>query len=598
MSRTHLNHGRVKVGDLRELGRQQLLDILDSIAGTKVLVWDECLTGPLGLIAEYSVLKEHDVVKMFPMSASGLPAVRADNVVFIVRPTVENCDVIAANIRAEETKGGSGLKTEYHSLFVPKKSLFCEKRLKEGGVFGSLTIYELAIYLYPLDSDLLSMELPDTFREVCLEGDPTSLHYAAKALTQLQIICGTIPRIYGKGSSAVQLFDLMVRMRKEMAGLESSVKPQIDSIVILDRSVDLLSTLPTQLTYEGLIDELFGISQGSVKLPAHKFTVQGTDSTDEMKVIRLNSSEELFHEIRGINFNAVGPTLSRKARTISAQLQERHDAKTVREMKEFVERLPTMQAAKQSLGTHTSIAELVKERVVGEQFLETLEIEQEILSYVNSDRYLEAVEDLACKQFPYLKLLRLIAMQSLVSSGLKPKLLDMYKKLVLQAYGYEHLLTLDNMEKAGLITLNTGQKTFGTLRKRLNLISDVVDEQNPTDIAYVHSVYAPLLVRLVQQLEKPGWRNIREVLDMLPGPSFEDTQQIPAQLKNLSRSGDQNKVILVMFVGGCTMAEVAALRFLASQEDSSVEYLIVTTNITTGSSFIESLATPLQAPVF
>ena len=85
----------------------------------------------------------------------------------------------------------------------------------------------------------------------------------------------------------------------------------------------------------------------------------------------------------------------------------------------------------------------------------------------------------------------------------------MYKKLVLQAYGYEHLLTLHNLEKAGFITPHNGQKTFGTLRKRLNLISDIVDEQNPTDIAYVHSVYAPLSVRLVQQLEKPGWRNIR-----------------------------------------------------------------------------------------
>ena len=45
-----------------------------------------------------------------------------------------------------------------------------------------------------------------------------------------------------------------------------------------------------------------------------------------------------------------------------------------------------LKAAKQSLGTHTSIAELVKERVVSEEFLETLEIEQEILSYVNTDR--------------------------------------------------------------------------------------------------------------------------------------------------------------------------------------------------------------------
>jgi hypothetical protein len=47
-----------------------------------------------------------------------------------------------------------------------------------------------------------------------------------------------------------------------------------------------------------------------------------------------------------------------------------------------------LQAAKLSLATHTSIAELIKERIDCQDFLEILEIEQEILAYVNSDRYL------------------------------------------------------------------------------------------------------------------------------------------------------------------------------------------------------------------
>ena len=63
----------------------------------------------------------------------------------------------------------------------------------------------------------------------------------------------------------------------------------------------------------------------------------------EMRQVSLNSSEDLYQEIRWLNFNAVGPSLSRKARSISAQFQERHEAKTVREMKEFVEKLPSMQ---------------------------------------------------------------------------------------------------------------------------------------------------------------------------------------------------------------------------------------------------------------
>jgi hypothetical protein len=34
------------------------------------------------------------------------------------------------------------------------------------GVFGSLTVWELPVYFFPLDNDLLSMELPGSFRQV------------------------------------------------------------------------------------------------------------------------------------------------------------------------------------------------------------------------------------------------------------------------------------------------------------------------------------------------------------------------------------------------------------------------------------------------
>ena len=61
MNQAQLNMGRVKVGDIREVGRQEFLDLLDQFTGTKVLVWDQALTGPMGLVAEYSLLIEHEV---------------------------------------------------------------------------------------------------------------------------------------------------------------------------------------------------------------------------------------------------------------------------------------------------------------------------------------------------------------------------------------------------------------------------------------------------------------------------------------------------------------------------------------------------------
>lgn len=54
--------------------------------------------------------------------------------------------------------------------------------------------------------------------------------------------------------------------------------------------------------------------------------------------------------------------------------------------------------------------------------------------------------------------------------------------------------------------------------------------QNPNDISYVYSGYAPLSIRLTQLLARPGWRSIEEVLKMLPGPHYEERQQLPAGL--------------------------------------------------------------------
>ena len=95
-------------------------------------------------------------------------------------------------------------------------------------------------------------------------------------------------------------------------------------------------------------------------------------------------------------------------------------------------------------------------------------------------------------------------------------------------------------------------------------------------------------------------RNIRDVLDMLPGPSFEDTQQIAmgGGGQQRRRGPGDKKVVLVFYVGGVTMAEVAALRWLSNREGAGVEYVIATTSVITGNSFIRTLYDKLEAPIF
>jgi len=540
-----------------------------------------------------------------------------ENIVFITRPDVSNMDKISDNVKGEEiAASGSGTEVNFHILFIPNCSLLCEIRLKDRGVYGSFTyINELQLFWFPLDTDVISMEKRSIFRDYHLNKDPTCLHSVAKGMMALQAVFGFIPRIYGKGRSAKQLCEYMMSMRREMqaAELELSVPPQFDTLIILDRQVDLISPLITQLTYEGLIDECFEINNTCIKLPSDNFANQAQDSSDSSetkstKTIPLNSNDEIYADLRDKNFNAVGPTLSKKAKAVSAQFEERHGARTVRDLKLFVDKMPQMQVIRQSLATHTSIAELIKEQTDCTQFLEFLQTEQELVNNQNVYKPLDFIEDAACQDAELIKIFRVMCLQSIIGSGLKPKVLDSYRKMILHAYGHRHLLSLINLEKAGLLTSqgagNSGNSTnYAVLRRRLNLTQDDVNEQNPSDITYVHSVYAPLSIRLVQQCASPGWRNIRDVLDLISGPSFEEVQRFhTSNLRNEEReinidgqdAASGTKKTLVLFVGGCTYAEISALRFLSQLEESSTEYLVATTSMINGNNFISGLTAELN----
>jgi len=598
---SHLSSGKVNLAQLRETSRRELLNCIDKCPGSKAIIWDDKLTGPVGLIAEYSLLKEHDVSRMLPLGRGHLPMCEEQNIIFLVRPKVELMDIIAENIPKKE------INKEYHIFFVPRKSFLCEQRLEELKVYGNFTNKEqFPLSLVPFDHDLLSMEYEQSFYECYIERDLTSMYYVTESLMKLQALFGVIPKIFGKGEMAQHVANMVIRKRRELADTESQITPVIDSLLLIDRTVDLLTPLLTQLTYEGLIDEIFSIENTNVQLPADRFPVKeegkgrgpsaAKDPPKPRKII-LNSGDLLYSEIRDINFSAVGPVLSREAKRITAQYEEHRSAKTVGEMKEFVHKIPHIQAAKSSLALHTSIAEVIKEQTDSEDFRESLRVEQEFFNGIDTDKVHPYIDRCISTKQPLTRVLRLICLQCIANNGFKAKLFDYYRREIINAYGIEHLLTLSNLEQVGLLKA-ASPRSYATVRKSLGLVVDDVHEQAPNDIAYTYSGYAPLSVRLAQFLSRSsGWHGLDEVLRQLPGPTVEEVQYVPPALLKKSHGGQgggsigdgPSKVTLVYFLGGCTHAEASALRFLAQQENFPSDFVIATTKLINGSSFLESL---------
>lgn len=108
---------------------------------------------------------------------------------------------------------------------------------------------------------------------------------------------------------------------------------------------------------------------------------------------------------------------------------------------------------------------------------------------------------------------------------------------IFKGYGIKYFGLLCNIEKTGLIfTSQSGQssKIFNQLSQKFNLLVDNVQEDNPNDIAYVFSGYAPLSVRFCQYLTRPNWKQYGDLFGLLPGSFIEEQQRLPNGIRKRS----------------------------------------------------------------
>ncbi|KKA24717.1 Vacuolar sorting protein [Rasamsonia emersonii CBS 393.64] len=560
------------------------------------------------------------------------------------------------NKQVKRLRQNSNVEHDISIFWVPRRTLVSNQILEEAGVIGDVNIAELPLYFLPLEQDVLSLELEDSFGDLYLHKDPGCIFLAAKALMQIQQRHGYFPRIVGKGDNARRLADLLVRMRKEVEAEESSASSNgfgkqslpsasIENLIIIDREVDFGTPLLTQLTYEGLIDEFVGIKNNQADVDssimgpaAQPPSSQASSSASQTaakqslkRKIQLDSSDQLFSQLRDANFAIVGDILNKVARRLESDYESRHSAKTTSELREFVNKLPAYQQEHQSLKVHTNLAEDIMRQTRSDIFRKVLEVQQNNAAGSDPTYQHENIEELIARDVPLKTVLRLLCLESCMSGGLRPRDLENFKKLILQAYGYQHLLTFRSLEKMELLQprssataallpgggASAGTKTnYSYLRKHLRLVVEEVSEKDPNDIAYVYSGFAPLSVRLVQcVLQKPyilsltkggsapaavnsasaaspGWIGFEDVVKSARGATFSVVQKgddkAARARQTLSGTGGP-KMVYVFFLGGITFTEIAALRFIARQESLQQRKIVIcTTSIISGDRMMEA----------
>lgn len=97
---SYLQGGKVDISLIQISARNNLINFLEKCSGKKALVWDNSLAGPVGLIAQYTILREHMVTKMFPLRPEPLPETNVDHVIFISRPKLHLMNYIGIHLNS------------------------------------------------------------------------------------------------------------------------------------------------------------------------------------------------------------------------------------------------------------------------------------------------------------------------------------------------------------------------------------------------------------------------------------------------------------------------------------------------------------------
>ncbi|OIW16964.1 hypothetical protein TanjilG_32831 [Lupinus angustifolius] len=559
-----------------------------------------------------NILKHEHGVELRHLSADPVQT-DCSKVVYLVRSQPNLMRFICSNIQNDVSKG---LQREYHVYFVPRRTVACEKVLEEEKLHQLITIGEYPLYIVPMDEDVLSFELDLAYKECQVDGDTGSLWHIAKAIHKLEFSFGVIPNVRAKGKASVRVADILNRMQtEEPVNSSDTAMPEINTVILLDR-------------------EFLHVSNGSVELDA---SIMGLQQEGKKTKVPLNSSDKLFKEIRDLNFEIVVQILRQKATSMKQDYTEMTTTtQSVSELKDFVKKLNSLP----EITRHINLAQHLTKFTSKPSFLGKLDMEHTI---VESESY------------------------------------DMRE--LLHSYGFEHIATLNNLEKAGLfkkqetksnwptikralqlvvedtdtanpndisyvfsgyaplsirlvqhairsgwvadgrralvLVVFVGGVTFAeisalrflsaqetksnwpTIKRALQLVVEDTDTANPNDISYVFSGYAPLSIRLVQHAIRSGWRPVEEILKLLPGPHLETKRggfsnspsfdTLSGASTSIAKVADGRRaLVLVVFVGGVTFAEISALRFLSAQEGMAYDLIIATTKIVNGQTLIET----------
>ena len=593
----------------KESFEQNFLTILDLLQNLeRSLIIEESCISKFGFFIKTDILIQKKFQKKIYLLENSPPQTQSPILVYIIPPKKECLEMIEKHMKInhdktsmlkyvisddkkkkskkDEDEENKETKKEFNIIFIPKINNECNKFLSECDFKDFFHKYNLLMDAFPLDYDLLSLEDDFSFYDLFISQDLNNLSVLARVIIKYENLFGKIKYKYYLGNLAKKLNELLAKEESVSATLEKANDSGTFSCFIFDRVNDMLTPLCSNFIYEGLIDEYFGINLNTAKVPSNILGKKlGEKNKDEKTKLDLSKNEKFYTQIKDYNFNKIKIFLNNRLKEHNKMLEESKENNDLKQIRENLLKIKLVKEERPSLINQINLADHISKskKLPREQLF--LFYEQSLLLGETPSTFFEAIDDELAKKGDLYNIIRILSIYSLINGGIKYKIFDSLRKDIINIYGFQELFFLNNLEKLKILKYYESSNIFYyDLNKKLKLINDSVDLNNPNDTSYSFSGYCPIFIRLIEKAFSKGWNTIKDLIKKIANEyDFpEDESQI------IDNNNKDKKFILLVFIGGITYGELASIRYLNKTSDDK-KFIVLTTNMINSRKILNSM---------
>ena len=474
---------------------------------------------------------------------------------------------------------------EKYLVVIPRITTLCKEAIDNSGM--KIHVYEFHLDVLPLENYFFIAPSPQCFVNCFVNDDITDVYNIANSLLKINLLTGNIKSVYSLGAMSCKVLGLLNQMKQQVGSSFGKKEPEFTKLIILDRSVDLVTALASQFFYGGMLDETYNVDYGYLKLP-DDFTLDG--SPDVREVLLSDKNDEFFADLRGqVSIDALT-----KANNVKTEILGLKDVLT-----KAAGTLQYSSYARRALFLRDNEKYLTMHYYLLDDMLNIRKPMKDIINF-EYNLLLQVIDDteffhrlLNRKQ--YLQALRLLSFASVTSNGLSKALIIDFQKRLMNQFGIDVVSDLINLEKAGLVTQSLSLvENIKSIKKpkfsKLDSVLKLIYKKPPEtpDLEKGYDNYVPILVRLVQTAINGEWEGQTEVAQLL------NRLEIPLKIENspnepTNKSNSPQKV-LVFVIGGVTSTEVQLFKSMGEIIfNGQYDIHVGSTNITHGIDMIRSL---------